>query len=181
MKIAQAEGVDALNMRHVAQHLGVSARLLYHHVRDKDDMVAMLADEITGLAMPDLNGDWETRLRAVNASSQRAFREFRGIPATILSRSLQAHNRPNGTRLRESVLQALRDAGLNSEQVEVAFVQFSLITLGSLVLHENLSSAGTDLAIPAERIEQGIDLGLDLLIFGIRRIASGQSVLPARA
>src|SRR3546814_1631608 len=43
---ARTEGVEALNMRRVARELGVSARLLYHHVRNKDEMVELLADEI---------------------------------------------------------------------------------------------------------------------------------------
>ncbi|OAN56221.1 TetR/AcrR family transcriptional regulator [Sphingobium sp. TCM1] len=181
MDIARAEGLEALNMRRVAGDLGVSPRLLYHHVHDKEDMVALLADEITGSTMPDLSqGNWDDRLRAVNAATQRAFREYRGIPANILSKALRTHNRVHGTRMREGVLQALRDAGLNAEQVEIAFVQFSIITLGSLVLHENLSDADGHLAIPAERVEHGIDLGLDLLIFGIKRLADGQSLLPVR-
>ena len=33
---------EALNIRPVAQRLGVSPRLLYHHVRDKEAMLALL-------------------------------------------------------------------------------------------------------------------------------------------
>lgn len=168
-------------MRRVARELGVSARLLYHHVRNKDEMVELLADEITGLAMPDLeHDDWEQRLRSVVTNARRAYQQFRGIPAIILSRSLRTPTGPNAMCVRRGVLKAMRDAGLTEEQADIAFVQFSVIVLGNMVLHENLNDDGEGVAIDPERIEQGIDLGLDLLLYGIRRLASGQAVLPGR-
>src|SRR3546814_7236553 len=78
--LARTEGVEALNMRRVARELGVSARLLYHHVRNMDEMVELIADEITGLAQPDLeHDDWEQRLRSVVTNARRAYQQFREI------------------------------------------------------------------------------------------------------
>src|SRR3546814_14907345 len=88
-------------MRRVARELGVSARLLYHHVRNKDEMVELLADEITGLAMPDLeHDDWEQRLRSVVTNAHRAYKKFRGVPALILYRSMRKTTVPNALVVR---------------------------------------------------------------------------------
>jgi AcrR family transcriptional regulator len=41
-------GVDGLTMRRLADRLGVTAASLYRHVRDKDELLVLLADEISG-------------------------------------------------------------------------------------------------------------------------------------
>lgn len=41
-------GLDGLTMRHLAERLGVKAASLYRHVRDKDELLILLADEISG-------------------------------------------------------------------------------------------------------------------------------------
>src|SRR4051794_1681150 len=41
-------GLDGLTMRHLAERLGVQAASLYRHVRDKEELLILLADEISG-------------------------------------------------------------------------------------------------------------------------------------
>ena len=41
-------GLDALTMRRLAEHLGVKAASLYRHVHNKDELLALLGDEISG-------------------------------------------------------------------------------------------------------------------------------------
>jgi|KBSSwiStaDraftv2_1062776.scaffolds.fasta_scaffold85149_5 AcrR family transcriptional regulator len=104
MKIARGEGVAAINMRRVAKELGVSARLLYRHVEDKAEMVALLADEVTCIAMPDVSGcTWEEKLRVVVSSSPQVYSQFPGISAAILSQSLKPLHWPHALRLRTAI------------------------------------------------------------------------------
>jgi TetR/AcrR family transcriptional regulator, tetracycline repressor protein len=176
LQVARAEGLGALNMRRVAAELDVSPRLLYRHVRDKEEMISILGDAITARNMPDLSpADWETRLRNIAKATRAAFADFPGVPATILAHAVNMPNRPHALRVRQGVLQALRDAGLSQEHVEISFVQFAVILLGSLVLIENLAADSESLAIDRARVEHSIDLGLDLLIFGIKQLAAKQT------
>src|SRR3546814_12636771 len=99
--------------------------------------------------------DWEQRLRSVVTNARRAYQQFRGVPAIILSRSLRTPTGPNAMCVRRGVLKAMRDAGLTDEQADIAFVQFSVIVLGNMVLHENLNDDGEGVAIDPERIEKG--------------------------
>lgn len=41
LDMARSGGIDALNILSVAQALGVFPRLIYNHVRDKEDMFAL--------------------------------------------------------------------------------------------------------------------------------------------
>jgi AcrR family transcriptional regulator len=172
--IARAEGLGAISMRRVAADLGVSSRLLYHHVRDKDEMLDILSDAITARNMPDLSGaDWETRLRNVVAAARGAFADFPGVPASILGHVARPVSQPHALMVRNGVLRALADAGLSPEHVEISYVQFAVMLLGSLVMFETLDRSQGPLAIDRARLERSVDLGFDLLIFGIRRLIPG--------
>ncbi|RAG82980.1 TetR/AcrR family transcriptional regulator [Streptacidiphilus pinicola] len=48
LKIVDTEGLDALNMRRVAQGLGTGAASLYAHVANKDELLALLLDRVYG-------------------------------------------------------------------------------------------------------------------------------------
>ncbi|WP_042365441.1 TetR/AcrR family transcriptional regulator [Streptacidiphilus neutrinimicus] len=48
LTIVDTEGLDALNMRRVAQELGTGAASLYAHVANKDELLALLLDRVYG-------------------------------------------------------------------------------------------------------------------------------------
>ncbi|MEO1065206.1 MAG: TetR/AcrR family transcriptional regulator [Actinomycetota bacterium] len=48
IEIADAEGVGALSMRHLARHLGYEAMSLYNHVANKDELLALMVDDVAG-------------------------------------------------------------------------------------------------------------------------------------
>lgn len=78
LTLADAEGLEALSMRNLAQALGVKAMSLYNHVANKDDIIDALVDLVvseidrpnqTGCCWRDPALDWKTamRLRALSA------------------------------------------------------------------------------------------------------------------
>src|SRR5689334_4692051 len=48
LAVLDAEGFDRLTMRRIAERLGVQAASLYNHVRNKGELLALLADAISG-------------------------------------------------------------------------------------------------------------------------------------
>lgn len=46
MELLNEKGLEGLSMRKIASKLGVSAPTLYFHVKDKEDLCALLAEEI---------------------------------------------------------------------------------------------------------------------------------------
>lgn len=64
LEIIDAEGLEALSMRRLAQHLGVRAASLYNHVATKDELLQAIAEEV--MSSVDVSGfelDWATGLR----------------------------------------------------------------------------------------------------------------------
>jgi TetR/AcrR family tetracycline transcriptional repressor len=104
-------GLDELTMRALADRLGVKAASLYRHIRDKDELLALLGDEISSeipLVRP--SGSWQEQI------VDMAWNVRRGLLAHRDAARLLASTRPVGPRrLRhiESVLRVLRSAGLS--------------------------------------------------------------------
>jgi AcrR family transcriptional regulator len=48
VRIADAEGVDALSMRRIAAELDAGTMTLYHYVRDKGELLTLMTDEVMG-------------------------------------------------------------------------------------------------------------------------------------
>lgn len=63
--LADAEGIDAVSMRRLAERLGVVPMALYKHVANKDDLLGGMVDTIIGeYATPDLDLEWAAAVRA---------------------------------------------------------------------------------------------------------------------
>lgn len=59
--IADAEGLDAVSMRVLADRLGCTPRALYRHVSDKEEVLELLADRaLADLPVPPTDEDWQT-------------------------------------------------------------------------------------------------------------------------
>ena len=58
------DGLDAVTMPKLAQHLGVGTMSLYRHVSDKDDLIAAVAEQVMGgIDVPDGPADdWQGRV-----------------------------------------------------------------------------------------------------------------------
>src|SRR5579864_3975430 len=103
-------GLDALTMRRLAGTLGVKAASLYRHVRNKDELLALLGDEISAeIPLPRPAGTWRAQL------TESAWNVRRGLLAHRDGARVLASTPPAGPRrLRhvEAVLRILRAAGL---------------------------------------------------------------------
>ncbi|PHP19593.1 TetR family transcriptional regulator [Sphingobium sp. IP1] len=172
LHMARSGGIEALNIRPVAQRLGVSPRLLYHHVRDKEAMLALLTDEILRGRMPDLSApDWESRLRSIARAVHMAYRDFPGSAAFILSRSANRLDLPNALAIRRAIFAALAEAGLTQEQSEEMLVIFSVIVLGNIVVAESLDDNDDRLAMQRNVVEAALTRATDMLLTAVRAIA----------
>ncbi|MBB5907159.1 TetR/AcrR family transcriptional regulator [Actinoalloteichus hymeniacidonis] len=64
IEIADADGLDAVSMRRIAEQLGSGTMSLYRHVSGKDDLTVAMVDTVTeAYAYPDADGlDWRARM-----------------------------------------------------------------------------------------------------------------------
>lgn len=66
LAIADAEGIEAVTMRRVATELGAGTMTLYHYVRSKTELFALMLDAIMEEQLvPELPTDWREALTAI--------------------------------------------------------------------------------------------------------------------
>jgi AcrR family transcriptional regulator len=116
LEIADSEGFDAVSMRRVARQLGAGTMTLYHYVRNKDELVALMVDEVMGeLLVPDdeLAGGWREALAQIATRTHDVLMAHRWV----LERRDDFRPGPNGMRHFEQSLRALSSLELADELV----------------------------------------------------------------
>jgi AcrR family transcriptional regulator len=133
------QGYAGLTMRALARRCGVPTMTLYRHMRDKEELLGALADRVLGqLQLPEPGAlSWQEELAAV----------FRSVHDLLLAHpdiALVAGRQPvageAAYRGAETVLNALRRAGIEGEDAASAFATLFAFTLG-FVQQQLMSSA----------------------------------------
>jgi AcrR family transcriptional regulator len=195
--LADAEGIDALSMRKLAQRLGVEAMSLYNHVRNKDDLLDGMLDRVAGeIELPDDGQHWRAAARSRAISAHGTL--MRHPWAAQLWVSAAAKVGPQRMRYLDHALQALRSAGFAQGLLDRAFhtienhiMGHALQTLGFALDPEQMNSAGREIlrTFPADdypdlaaHIRYHVDnpggddefeFGLDLILDGLVRAGAG--------
>src|ERR1043166_4837135 len=76
LKLADADGLDALTIRKLADHLGVTPMALYWHFRSKEDLLEGMSERIWGEIQIGADGSlpWFDQLRSGMESLVRVLR-----------------------------------------------------------------------------------------------------------
>ena len=75
VRIADAEGVEAVSMRRLADELGVATMTPYTHVESKDELIDLMRDAVAAeMILPEpIPEDWREALRAIAHRTKAAF------------------------------------------------------------------------------------------------------------
>ena len=112
LAIADAQGFEAVSMRKIAAVLGAGTMSLYHYVRTKDDLVALMDDAIMGeVLIPEskMPPHWRD---AFNLLAHRT-RDVFARHSWAMTALMQARPGPNGMRHVEQSLAALKNTDLS--------------------------------------------------------------------
>jgi AcrR family transcriptional regulator len=77
IRVADGEGIDAVSMRRIAIELEVGTMTLYHYVRTKDELLALMFDELLReVVVPEgeLPSDWRAAMTAIARRSRDSLR-----------------------------------------------------------------------------------------------------------
>ncbi|HEY5630037.1 MAG TPA: TetR/AcrR family transcriptional regulator C-terminal domain-containing protein [Candidatus Limnocylindrales bacterium] len=128
LRIVDAEGIDALSVRRLAEALGVTPMALYWHVRDKAELLELVGQAvIAGVAAPGRLPDWRDDLRAVHLAMLDGFLRHPNATDVLAGR---ARFGEAGLRLFERILGTLLEAGFDPEAAFDAYQSLYLFTLG---------------------------------------------------
>jgi len=114
LKLADADGLDALTIRKLAQDLGVTPMALYWHYRSKEDLLEGVAERVWSEVevRVDPSVPWWAQLQGGLESLLRMLRAHPSAPQLVLE-----HEKRNEAALRatEAVLEILMGAGFDAQ------------------------------------------------------------------
>jgi TetR/AcrR family tetracycline transcriptional repressor len=199
--LAEAEGLEAVTIRRLANDLGVTPMAIYWHYSSKAELLdGMAASVFEAIDVSlDTKKSWQEQLRALLSSILDG---LRGHPSTATLLSTRTVSTEHGLRTTEVMLEVLRRAGFSpAEATQIA--RHALSTVVNLVAREpgvvarEASGRLTDArrsgrlfleSLPPERyprlveaakpLSEGVEpdayfaFGLDLLLAGIEAIAA---------
>ena len=150
LALLDAAGFDGLTMRRLAERLGVQAASLYNHVRDKHELLALLADAICAeVREPNPRRPWREQLEAVAWDYRRVLLAHRDAARVLVATPPVG---PRRVRLIEETLAMLRAAGFGDEETADAASVFNTYVVG-FVLDETQALPGGDLTdMPADEV-----------------------------
>jgi len=132
VRLADREGLPDLTMRRLASDLGVEAMSLYHHVKNKDDILNGMIDRVFGEIELPFGGDWKPAMRRRANSARKALLRHRWAIGLMESRGEPG---PNTLRHHDSVIGVLRKAGFPVRLAAHAFAVLDSFIYG-FVLQE---------------------------------------------
>jgi AcrR family transcriptional regulator len=126
LAIVDAEGVDAVSMRRVATALGTGPASLYAHVENKDELLELVLDKVIG-EMPVYDPasplPWTEAVKQYLRDGRRIFTGHKDIARAAIARIPMG---PNGLRVNDSWIGALRRGGLPPRLIGLAPDLFAL-------------------------------------------------------
>lgn len=135
LRVIDAEGIDGLSMRRLARILGTAPMSLYRHVRGKDELLALVAEEVAG-RLPDVpppEEPWRDVVVTVLRGARTVLLDHPGIARLVGSPIALT---PAVVRSHEAVLHALVRAGLDAEGAARAAAVLWTFTLGSVLAEQ---------------------------------------------
>jgi AcrR family transcriptional regulator len=112
LQVVDAEGIDALSMRRLAAELNAGTMTIYHYVRTKDELFALLADRVMSELILDddeFPAGWREALTAI----ARRTREVMMRHPWMFDAAVDPSIGPNGLRHFDQSLQAVASLGLD--------------------------------------------------------------------
>ena len=119
VQIADADGVDALTMRRLADELGFEAMSLYRHVENKDDVLEGILDTVLAeIESPAAAGAWDEAIRRSAVSVNDLLARHPWATDVLMSpRGI----RPARLAYMNDLLGRLREAGFSAETTYTAY------------------------------------------------------------
>jgi AcrR family transcriptional regulator len=116
IRLADAEGLEAVSIRRVAAELDARAMSLYDHFASKQDLLVSMVDEKVGemLASQPLPNEWR---EAVAVSARKMYAAYAHHPWMLFVAVERARPGPNGVTLAKQMARALANLPLEHEDV----------------------------------------------------------------
>jgi AcrR family transcriptional regulator len=131
-RILQTEGLEKLSMRRLATELGSTPMALYHHVRDKDDLlVHVLESQARTMPRPEFPTDPRERLVAASVLLYELLAERQWIVEVLTGDDLIA---PSALWIVEVMIGAAVDYGHSPDEAVYVYRTIWFYIVGNLII-----------------------------------------------
>jgi AcrR family transcriptional regulator len=199
LAIIDAEGINGLTFRHLADDLRVTPMSLYWHVTDKAELLELVGHAVLAeVELPPVSGDWHEQLRDLHRELLRGVLRHPNTSDILIGR---ARYGPAGLAMFERILATLLWAGFSPEAAFDAYQSLYLFTLGFMAtssrspafVEVQRQGLGYMLSLPVERfpsirrvapvigrrsLEQQFEIGIDVVLEGIAARLQGDAPTP---
>lgn len=142
LAIADAEGLDGLTMRRLASELDVTPMAIYHHVKNKEQLLDLVVDEsLKELPAVDIDAPWTEELKRFFLGFHRLYLDHPTLAYLMAQRPLEG---PTAVTVAERVLTLLVQAGLDDDQAAAALVTLLNFTIGTSLYRLSRTRHGDD-------------------------------------
>lgn len=195
IELADADGIEAVSMSRVATAVGFTPMSLYRYVTGKDDLLLLMVDAASDIAVPPIEGSWREQLRSW-ASYVRA--GYEAHPWLTSLPPSATPTTPNRLGILDAALRAMQDLDApDSVKVAIARLLLGYIGLFGESGHESAPPEAVREALPdlvtterfphlagpvADGVLDGPVAGTDQAFhFGLARLLDGVQVWIDRA
>ncbi len=155
LALADSVGSDKLSMRALAGALGVEAMSLYHHLRNKDDLLDALVEAVVAeIERPRIGPDWRDEMRRRALSMRRVFLAHPWAPPLIVGR---IHTGPGTLALIDATLGCLAHAGFDPQEADHVMNAIDSYVYGFHLLERSFPLAPEGYAEAARGFLPGLD------------------------
>ncbi|MEQ4721410.1 TetR/AcrR family transcriptional regulator C-terminal domain-containing protein [Nonomuraea sp. B19D2] len=129
LRIVDAEGLDALSMRRVAQEFDTGPASLYAHVANKEELLELIYERVLGeIELPErAPSRWKEQLRAYAMESHRVLSRHADVARVALANIPSGEN---SIRAGEFVFGLLIEAGMSPRDASLSMDRLSLYITG---------------------------------------------------
>ncbi|MFE1949629.1 TetR/AcrR family transcriptional regulator [Streptomyces sp. NPDC059524] len=157
-RIVDEEGVGKLTMRRLASEVGSTPMALYHHVRDKEELLVLLLDDYATrtLRRPELPADPRERAVAAATAIHEALAARPWIVEVLTADDLMS---TSALWFVEQIVDGLAEAGLSPERAVHGYRAIWYYTAGEIVVRATAARRRTDddRATYREQVFAGLD------------------------
>ena len=133
LRSLRSGGFEQMTIRSLAADLDVAPMSLYRYIRDKDDLMDEVVEEllIQSQPMPAATGRWQERLTVAAEALRRLLVEEPGALYVYLRHPVIS---PTAIRRMEMMLKILREAGYDTASSKTAYAALQTYTVGFAAL-----------------------------------------------
>ncbi|MGW2402978.1 TetR/AcrR family transcriptional regulator [Streptomyces sp. NPDC001739] len=157
-RIVTEAGVDRLTMRRLATEVGSTPMALYHHVRDKEELLVLLLDDYATrtLRRPELPADPRERIVVATTAIHEALAACPWIVEVLTADDLMS---TSALWFVEQIVDGLVECGLSPEQAVHGYRAIWYYTAGEIVVRTTAARrrADDDRATYREQVFSDLD------------------------